>query len=180
MCCPREHMPSKPCATCGRVITWRKKWLRCWEQIQHCSQRCRRHRTTDQDRKLEGAIIDLLDRRAVTATICPSEAAKTIGDEDWRSLMEPTRAAARRRAVLRRPGQAAQEAQGAGQEPHERDEAVLGEDGARHGQGDGPRRRRPAGGGERGSGGAAGGVGDRGWGCASAVPPLSRGFVTRG
>ena len=89
-------MPSKPCATCGRVITWRKKWLRCWEQIQHCSQRCRRHRTTDQDRKLEGAIIDLLDRRAVTATICPSEAAKTIGDEDWRSLMEPTRAAARR------------------------------------------------------------------------------------
>lgn len=30
------------------------------------------------------------------ATICPSEAARSIGVDGWRELMEPTRAAARR------------------------------------------------------------------------------------
>jgi len=41
----------------------------------------------------------LLDQRAATATICPSEAARRVGGEDeegWRPLMEPARRAARR------------------------------------------------------------------------------------
>jgi len=51
----------------------------------------------DLDRRLEAAILDLLDRRARTSTICPSDAARAVGDEDgWRDLMEPARAAARR------------------------------------------------------------------------------------
>ena len=53
----------------------------------------------DVDRRLEAAILDLLARRATTATICPSDAARLVGGEDegeWRPLMEPAREAARR------------------------------------------------------------------------------------
>ena len=38
----------------------------------------------------------LLARRAAGATICPSEVARLVGGDDWRSMMEPVRAAARR------------------------------------------------------------------------------------
>lgn len=51
---------------------------------------------------LEQSILDLLDRRAPGATICPSEAARAVaadaGREDWRSLMDLARAAGRRLA----------------------------------------------------------------------------------
>ncbi|MEV6582778.1 DUF3253 domain-containing protein [Streptomyces sp. NPDC051582] len=46
------------------------------------------------ERRLERAILDLLDRRGPTATICPSDAARAAyaGDDDgWRLLMEPVR-----------------------------------------------------------------------------------------
>ena len=49
-----------------------------------------------QDDKLEAAILDLLAQRASTSTICPSDAARAVGDDDWRDLMEPARRAARR------------------------------------------------------------------------------------
>jgi hypothetical protein len=48
------------------------------------------------DARLESSIVDLLARRAAGATICPSEVARLIGGDDWRSMMEPVRAAARR------------------------------------------------------------------------------------
>ncbi|MFE6160689.1 DUF3253 domain-containing protein [Streptomyces sp. NPDC056486] len=50
-------------------------------------------------RRLERAILDLLERRGPTSTICPSDAARAVyeGDDDgWRALMEPARRAARR------------------------------------------------------------------------------------
>ena len=51
----------------------------------------------DVDRRLEETILDLLAQRARTSTICPSDAARAVGDEDsWRDLMEPARRAARR------------------------------------------------------------------------------------
>jgi hypothetical protein len=51
----------------------------------------------DIDQRLEEAILDLLARRAPTATICPSDAARAVGDEgSWRDLMDPARAAAAR------------------------------------------------------------------------------------
>ena len=50
----------------------------------------------DTDRALEAAVLDLLDQRRRGATICPSEAARMIADDDWRPLMERTRRAARR------------------------------------------------------------------------------------
>ena len=51
---------------------------------------------TATDLALERAVLELLDARADGATICPSEAARAVGGEDWRALMEPAREAARR------------------------------------------------------------------------------------
>jgi hypothetical protein len=48
------------------------------------------------DRALEQAILGLLAQRDRHATICPSEAARLVGDEDWRALMERSRRAGRR------------------------------------------------------------------------------------
>ena len=49
------------------------------------------------DQLLESAILDLLARRAASATICPSDAAREVGDDDsWRELMGPAREAAQR------------------------------------------------------------------------------------
>lgn len=51
------------------------------------------------DRRLERAILDLLERRGPSATICPSDAARAVyegGGDGWRALMEPARRAARR------------------------------------------------------------------------------------
>ncbi|MDA5283337.1 DUF3253 domain-containing protein [Streptomyces sp. Isolate_45] len=51
------------------------------------------------DRRLERAILELLERRGPTTSICPSDAARAVyeGDDDgWRALMEPARRAAGR------------------------------------------------------------------------------------
>ena len=89
-------LPTKPCAACGRTITWRKKWERDWESVRYCSDACRRAGVSPTDSALERAVLDLLDARAGGATICPSEAARAVGGEEWRALMEPARSAARR------------------------------------------------------------------------------------
>lgn len=91
-------MPPEPktCASCGRTIEWRKKWERDWDQVRYCSTACRKRGVTKTDQQLQDAILDLLDRRAVTSTICPSEAAKQVDPDGWRELMEPARRAARR------------------------------------------------------------------------------------
>ncbi|MFY0408288.1 DUF3253 domain-containing protein [Solicola sp. PLA-1-18] len=88
--------PSKTCASCGRTIEWRKKWERDWDQVRYCSDGCRRRGVSSKDEELERTILTLLDARARDATICPSEAARAVGGDDWRDLMEPARAAARR------------------------------------------------------------------------------------
>lgn len=41
--------------------------------------------------QLEAAIRDLLATRSADATICPSEAARAVGGDDWRDLMQPAR-----------------------------------------------------------------------------------------
>jgi hypothetical protein len=86
----------KPCRTCGRTITWRKKWARDWDDVQYCSDACRRSTPGPTDAALERSVLELLDARARGATVCPSEAARAVGGDDWRPLMEPARAAARR------------------------------------------------------------------------------------
>jgi hypothetical protein len=40
----KEHLPSKPCAVCGRPFVWRRKWARVWDEVKYCSDRCRARR----------------------------------------------------------------------------------------------------------------------------------------
>ena len=44
---------------------------------------------------LRAAILRLVSQRGPGGSICPSEAARTVGGEGWRELMGPIRAAAR-------------------------------------------------------------------------------------
>ena len=88
--------PTKTCRSCGRTMTWRKAWARSWDEVCYCSAACRRRGRRDVDVALGGAVRTLRARRPPTGTICPSEAARTVGGDDWETLMEPARAAARR------------------------------------------------------------------------------------
>ncbi|MGB1928655.1 MAG: DUF2256 domain-containing protein [Mariniblastus sp.] len=38
----KETLPEKTCAVCNRSMTWRRKWSRVWDDVKHCSERCRR------------------------------------------------------------------------------------------------------------------------------------------
>ena len=89
----------KTCAACGRLIEWRKKWERCWNEVKYCSDACRKQKPKSSDRELEEVILTLLTRRASGATICPSEAARQAFPDGWRERMEDTRRAARRLVV---------------------------------------------------------------------------------
>jgi hypothetical protein len=90
-----EHA-SKTCVRCGREITWRAKWAKNWPSVKYCSDACRKKKVQPVDSALEAAIVELLAGRARDASICPSEAARHVGGETWRELMEPARMAARR------------------------------------------------------------------------------------
>ncbi|WP_405233792.1 DUF3253 domain-containing protein [Lentisalinibacter salinarum] len=89
----------KFCAVCGRRIEWRRKWARDWENVRYCSRACRARRLTPTDDRLESAILGLLEGRGRGKTICPSEPARRVGGDDWKPLMEQSRAAARRLAA---------------------------------------------------------------------------------
>ncbi|MAI70632.1 MAG: DUF2256 domain-containing protein [Rhodopirellula sp.] len=41
----RTDLPTKTCKVCGRAFSWRRKWQRCWNEVKHCSERCRRQGT---------------------------------------------------------------------------------------------------------------------------------------
>jgi hypothetical protein len=98
----RAMHPAKTCLRCGRDIEWRARWAHHWEEIRYCSKACRSHRLQAIDGKLEEAILHLLATRPARATICPSEAARSLGADDWKALMESTRQAARRLVAKKR------------------------------------------------------------------------------
>lgn len=77
-------------------MTWRAAWEKNWEEVRYCSERCRRRKVRPVDAALEASILTLLDERARSATICPSEAARSVDPDGWEALMEPARCAARR------------------------------------------------------------------------------------
>ncbi|MBM3362123.1 MAG: DUF2256 domain-containing protein [Betaproteobacteria bacterium] len=37
----KSYLPSKPCQSCGRPMTWRKRWAENWDAVRYCSQACR-------------------------------------------------------------------------------------------------------------------------------------------
>ncbi|MEM6639042.1 MAG: DUF2256 and DUF3253 domain-containing protein [Pseudomonadota bacterium] len=86
---------AKRCDTCGRAIEWRKKWARDWDNVRYCSKGCRGG-PGPEGLALEAAILELLEQRKGSATICPSEAARRVDSVRMKALMEPVRQAARR------------------------------------------------------------------------------------
>jgi len=90
----------KTCVSCGRRFQWRKKWERDWDQVRYCSTACRRRGVSEVDAALERHILHLLAQQGAGRTISPSEAARAAAaggtQEEWRSLEEPARRAARR------------------------------------------------------------------------------------
>ena len=80
-------------------MEFRKQWANNWEEVKYCSKACRTRRIRPVDQRLEAVIITLLSERSAQKSICPSEAARMVGENDWRALMEPSRMAARRLAV---------------------------------------------------------------------------------
>jgi hypothetical protein len=38
----KSFLPSKPCASCGLPMTWRKRWAKTWDEVRYCSDACRR------------------------------------------------------------------------------------------------------------------------------------------
>lgn len=94
-------MESKVCPSCGRRFEWRKRSEREWDSMRYCSAACRRGRSPARRAaaaRAEGAILEMLASRAASSTICPSEVARVLDPESWRSSMELVRAAARRLA----------------------------------------------------------------------------------
>jgi Protein of unknown function (DUF3253)/Uncharacterized protein conserved in bacteria (DUF2256) len=77
-------------------MTWRKAWERSWDEVKYCSDACRKHKVSPRDTALEQAVLTLLASRQPGQTICPSEAARVVGGEEWEELMEPARRAGRR------------------------------------------------------------------------------------
>jgi hypothetical protein len=98
---PGRAGDAKTCLSCGRQMQWRKSWERNWDDVRYCSAACRKSKVGDADRALEAAIVSLLEQRSSGASICPSEAARVVGGDDWRELMEPARRAARRLVAQR-------------------------------------------------------------------------------
>jgi hypothetical protein len=37
----KSDLPMKMCLVCGLPFSWRRKWVRDWEQVKYCSDRCR-------------------------------------------------------------------------------------------------------------------------------------------
>jgi hypothetical protein len=92
----RSTNPEKTCASCGRSITWRKKWESCWNEIRYCSDACRRRKTDSTAEAFESAILARLAEMPLTSSLCPSEIARTHSPNNWREHMEDIRRAARR------------------------------------------------------------------------------------
>jgi hypothetical protein len=40
----KAALPSKPCAACGRPMTWRRAWAKNWDEVRYCSEACRKRR----------------------------------------------------------------------------------------------------------------------------------------
>ena len=48
--CPqmkKSNLPTKLCPICSRDFTWRKKWIRVWNNVIYCSETCRRNKSIE-------------------------------------------------------------------------------------------------------------------------------------
>ena len=51
----KAALPSKPCAVCGRPMSWRRAWAKNWEAVRYCSEACRRKKTRASLSEQDGA-----------------------------------------------------------------------------------------------------------------------------
>lgn len=86
---------TKICQSCGRSITYRKKWEKNWPEVKYCSDECRRNKNKFDYRD---AIMALLELRGPLKTICPSELLPEEQKQDS-ILLEHVRRSARLLAV---------------------------------------------------------------------------------
>ena len=87
----QKEIPSKTCESCGREITYRKKWARNWSNVKFCSDECRANKNKFDFR---AGIIELLNQRSADKTICPSELLPLEQKTD-KVMMEHVRRSAR-------------------------------------------------------------------------------------
>lgn len=40
----KAALPTKPCAACGRPMSWRRHWAANWAEVKYCSQGCRQRK----------------------------------------------------------------------------------------------------------------------------------------
>ena len=40
----KQSLPVKPCAVCGRAMSWRKAWAKNWAEVRYCSEACRKNK----------------------------------------------------------------------------------------------------------------------------------------
>jgi hypothetical protein len=95
--------PDKTCRSCGRRITWRKKWERTWDDLRFCSDACRRRGVSKQDEQVEARIRSLLaDARQsmtdveVAGQLAPTQAGSPEAGQPTGVPIEVVRRAARR------------------------------------------------------------------------------------
>ena len=69
----------KWCDTCGRKITWRKKWARDWEHVRYCSKRCRGNKPGEAEALLEASILARVERGWKSSDALQREVG--VGDE---------------------------------------------------------------------------------------------------
>lgn len=43
----KSNLPNKLCPVCDRDFTWRKKWIRVWNNVIYCSEKCRRNMSVE-------------------------------------------------------------------------------------------------------------------------------------
>ncbi len=85
---------SKPCRSCGRRITWRKKWERDWDQVLYCSAGCRARGLTAADLRIQDLVLSLLTD--TPRGVGEEDVARAVDAVEWRAQVELVRRAARR------------------------------------------------------------------------------------
>nr|WP_297350663.1 DUF2256 domain-containing protein [uncultured Caldimonas sp.] len=40
----KQGLARKPCAACGREMTWRRRWAKNWDEVRYCSDACRQRK----------------------------------------------------------------------------------------------------------------------------------------
>ncbi|WP_375426223.1 DUF2256 domain-containing protein [uncultured Friedmanniella sp.] len=88
--------PPKFCRSCGRRITWRKKWERDWDEVRYCSAGCRARGVSTTDRRIEAEIRRLV---RVVGSVTDQQVTEALAALGLPDDLEPVRRAARRLEV---------------------------------------------------------------------------------